>query len=538
MSAFEPSRHRAAPAAAPSTRENEDRSAGGLSIPAAYWQHYGIDAAQPSRGGAPLADPVRGQMERGFGAGFGGVRVHEGGEAAQLGAVAYARGEDLHFAPGEYRPDTVGGREVIAHELAHVVQQRRAGATAVQAKGPLVDGSPSLEAEADQAARQVVLGGRAEVQGAASGIQLMKSGERKQIQKIVDATDEEVAAAEKAVCGERKYTEADMEAVIDHLLDMKKGGASDDNNNNNAKPGKKKEKKKKDKDWRFGEQLMPTEEQFRALLKGNLKQKEIDAEGESLAKISTALGWYRSHMLSDNHTQARQNLNTILAGIEKWRAVAENGDKAILGVIYGALSDLAKDALAKITFDAEKWLAENFNKPVVEDPSAKEPDLSNDGPMSASLVNFLALKCLTAQQPYPQSGEDAQRRLAAKGIAHGNDYVGYNTCFEAQEWAKKKIPDVSNARHDPKETGIGVEHRYNRKDDQIVDGAWKQFFARLPEFARNEEFKQAPNIFMGTWAEFEQMIIRIGGGAGGKQLAEMKVFYGVKDDDGGAKNEN
>jgi len=82
------------------------------------------------RAGAGLAAPVGGMMERAFGADFSDVRVHEGGDAAALGALAYTRGSDVHFRPGESDPGARGGQELLGHELAHVVQQRQGAVSA------------------------------------------------------------------------------------------------------------------------------------------------------------------------------------------------------------------------------------------------------------------------------------------------------------------------------------------------------------------------------------------------------------------------
>jgi hypothetical protein len=88
-------------------------------------------------GGKALAPQVRGPLEAGIGADFSGVRVHDDGRAAglcdALHARAFTRGADVFFNRGEYRPDTREGRRVLAHELAHVVQQgAAAGAPAIQ----------------------------------------------------------------------------------------------------------------------------------------------------------------------------------------------------------------------------------------------------------------------------------------------------------------------------------------------------------------------------------------------------------------------
>lgn len=84
-------------------------------------------------GGQPLHDGVRSSMEQGFGADFGGVRVHTGGQAdalnRSLNARAFTTGNDIFFGKGQYNPGSSGGQELIAHELTHTVQQ---GAAAVQ----------------------------------------------------------------------------------------------------------------------------------------------------------------------------------------------------------------------------------------------------------------------------------------------------------------------------------------------------------------------------------------------------------------------
>jgi hypothetical protein len=84
-------------------------------------------------------------MERAFATDFSGVRVHQGGEARAAGARALASGSRLFFAPGHFAPHSRGGRELIGHELAHVVQQR-AGRTAPSSEPATADAA--LEAEA------------------------------------------------------------------------------------------------------------------------------------------------------------------------------------------------------------------------------------------------------------------------------------------------------------------------------------------------------------------------------------------------------
>jgi hypothetical protein len=79
---------------------------------------------------APLDADTRTFMEPRFGRSLANVRVHTGATAAAsaraLGAVAYTVGHDVVFAAGAYAPRSQSGRRLIAHELAHVVQQSAA----------------------------------------------------------------------------------------------------------------------------------------------------------------------------------------------------------------------------------------------------------------------------------------------------------------------------------------------------------------------------------------------------------------------------
>jgi uncharacterized protein DUF4157/lysine-specific metallo-endopeptidase family protein len=134
------------------------RAAGGLLFSA---RPGGARPAPASVGGGALGAGrsleagVRSRMEGAFGRSFGGVRVHAGGPAAslsdRLNAHAFTLGSDIVFGAGEFRPGTLAGDVLIAHELAHVAQQSH-GAGAADA---------ALEGEADTAAADAILGRRA-----------------------------------------------------------------------------------------------------------------------------------------------------------------------------------------------------------------------------------------------------------------------------------------------------------------------------------------------------------------------------------------
>jgi hypothetical protein len=86
-------------------------------------------------GGASLDAGVRERLAPGLGDPLSDVRVHTdtgaGTLARAVSARAFATGRDVFFAHGEYRPGTTDGDRLLAHELAHVVQQRGAPASGV-----------------------------------------------------------------------------------------------------------------------------------------------------------------------------------------------------------------------------------------------------------------------------------------------------------------------------------------------------------------------------------------------------------------------
>ena len=77
--------------------------------------------------GHALDTHSKGRLQSAFGADFSSVRVHTDASAQELSdglnARAFTIGNDIAFAPGEYQPGTVVGDTLIAHELAHVMQQ-------------------------------------------------------------------------------------------------------------------------------------------------------------------------------------------------------------------------------------------------------------------------------------------------------------------------------------------------------------------------------------------------------------------------------
>jgi Domain of unknown function (DUF4157) len=113
-----------------------------------------LDSALRSPGVA-IDAPSRSYFEPRFGHDFSQVRIHAdanaGTSARALDASAYTLGHDVVLDPAQYDPLSRGGRELLGHELAHVVQQR--GGTG----GSAADAT-ELERQADHAAFSALRG--------------------------------------------------------------------------------------------------------------------------------------------------------------------------------------------------------------------------------------------------------------------------------------------------------------------------------------------------------------------------------------------
>ncbi len=107
-------------------------------------------------GGRPLDNAVQGRMEQAFGADFSRVRIHTGTQAdslnRSLNARAFTTGRDIFFKEGNYNPGSSAGRELLAHELTHVVQQGED----IRASLTLGQSGDAFESEADEVARDVM----------------------------------------------------------------------------------------------------------------------------------------------------------------------------------------------------------------------------------------------------------------------------------------------------------------------------------------------------------------------------------------------
>jgi ribosomal protein S18 acetylase RimI-like enzyme len=113
--------------------------------------------ASLNRSGQKLPIVVRQKMESFFGADFSDVQVHIGPEASAIGALAFTQGANIHFAPGQYNPNSHFGQQLLGHELTHVMQQRAGRVRNPFGSGIAVVQDPALEAEAEHMGTQAAM---------------------------------------------------------------------------------------------------------------------------------------------------------------------------------------------------------------------------------------------------------------------------------------------------------------------------------------------------------------------------------------------
>jgi hypothetical protein len=141
-------------------------------------------------GGHALDSLVRRQMESAFGADFSGVRVHTGTEAdtlnQTLNARAFTTGNDIFFRQGEYSPGSSGGRELLAHELTHVVQQHGG----LQHNLKIGQPGDMYEREADKVAQSIIQQERQVTTLERTQGRLQRQGEEKEEEESVQTKAE------------------------------------------------------------------------------------------------------------------------------------------------------------------------------------------------------------------------------------------------------------------------------------------------------------------------------------------------------------
>lgn len=103
----------------------QGRAADGGGLQVSNRVHSQIDSLRG--GGRPLPESSRAFFEPRFGVDFSNVRVHTDAQAAgiarSINARAFTVGKDVAFGGGQYSPETIEGKKLLAHELTHTLQQ-------------------------------------------------------------------------------------------------------------------------------------------------------------------------------------------------------------------------------------------------------------------------------------------------------------------------------------------------------------------------------------------------------------------------------
>lgn len=144
--------------------------------------------------GERLPDPLAAGFSRKFGHDLSTVTIKHGEEAAEavrsIGANAFARGGDVFFRQGAYRPESKDGQALLAHELAHVVQQSGGGRLSSARGGAAEESAQRASLEQREGRDSLDAGPRARLGIAAdNGFTF----EDEEAQRTVQSTEDEAA---------------------------------------------------------------------------------------------------------------------------------------------------------------------------------------------------------------------------------------------------------------------------------------------------------------------------------------------------------
>jgi lipoprotein-anchoring transpeptidase ErfK/SrfK len=150
--------------------------------------------------GHSLDDRTRAYFEPRFGHDFSKVRVHTDARAAEsahaVNALAYTVGSDIVFGKSLYPPGTASGRNLLAHELAHTIQQSAGGRPSLQRQ---VDGDESTDQEQEQEVNEPHDGDTAVITSASGATEenLKTGGDLADLGELAQNSPEEMQAGNK-----------------------------------------------------------------------------------------------------------------------------------------------------------------------------------------------------------------------------------------------------------------------------------------------------------------------------------------------------
>lgn len=175
--------------------------------------------------GQPLDSATRFFFEPRFGYDFSNVRVHSGSEAVEsaeaVNAVAYTVGQDIVFSSGHYSPEWHDGRRLLAHELAHTIQQSVRSTHSAGAETTLTH----HEREAGATATTFITAGKVHVQPHAAAPDLQMQQEQQENaetiswgvevrERYIQLADEKIAEIQEAVANGRIWFHEDEDILL------------------------------------------------------------------------------------------------------------------------------------------------------------------------------------------------------------------------------------------------------------------------------------------------------------------------------------
>jgi hypothetical protein len=176
--------------------------------------------------GRPLDAQTRSFFEPRFAHDFSRVRVHAGVEAADsaraLNARAYTFGHHVVFGAGQFAPGTTGGRRLLAHELAHVVQQRGVSQRNTLAGARLGREGDAWEQDAERQSERVANAAPADPSGPAlTQPQIQRSSFTSFFSDFFSSSAGPIKAIARAF-GSENYTDAELTTYLTKITNDKK----------------------------------------------------------------------------------------------------------------------------------------------------------------------------------------------------------------------------------------------------------------------------------------------------------------------------
>ena len=241
--------------------------------------------------GQPLDTTTRVEMESHFNHNFSAVRVHSDAitekSTRELNANAYTFGRDIVFAPGQFAPHTTEGKHLLAHELAHVVQQQRGGSS------PSIVADAPHERSADAAAADVAAG--------------------KMSVSVVGATGVGIARAPKD--DERKRR--DRAIREQKMRDLQRGDREFDDIRDDDRVGSRNRDEQRTAGRKSARQLEKSELEGELSSAGKAARKLREAEAIALSPSGHKRSHKSKERLMDQVEQAHKILNETVAPIDE-----------------------------------------------------------------------------------------------------------------------------------------------------------------------------------------------------------------------------